>query len=49
VSSWDRHVYLYDTNEEADDKLIAKFEHRVLVLDVCWGKDENEAFSAGPD
>ncbi|KAF2103185.1 WD40 repeat-like protein [Rhizodiscina lignyota] len=49
VSSWDRHVYLYDTHEESGGKLIAKFEHRAPVLDVCWGKDENEAFSAGLD
>lgn len=49
VSSWDKHVYLYDTQGEGDGKLISKFEHRAPVLDVCWGKDGNEAFSAGLD
>lgn len=50
VSSWDRHVYLYETHgEEAGGKLIEKYEHRAPVLDVCFGADDNEAFSAGMD
>jgi len=49
VSSWDRNVYLYDTHAEPGGKLLDKFEHRAPVLDVCFGRDDNEAFSAGLD
>lgn len=51
VSSWDKHVYLYDVSKEAGEtpQLISKFEHRAPVLDVCWGKDDSEAFSGGLD
>jgi cell cycle arrest protein BUB3 len=50
VSSWDKHVYLYETHgEEAGGRLIEKYEHRAPVLDVCFGADGNEAFSAGMD
>jgi cell cycle arrest protein BUB3 len=50
VSSWDKHVYLYDTqDQEAGGKLIEKYEHRAPVLDVCFGVDDNEAFTAGMD
>lgn len=49
VASWDKHVYLYDTDDQPGGRLIRKFEHRAPVLDVCWGKDENEAFSGGLD
>ena len=49
VSSWDRHVYLYDTHAEPGGKLLQKFEHRAPVLDVCFGRDDNEAFSCGLD
>lgn len=49
VSSWDRHVYLYDTHGEPGGKLLQKFEHRAPVLDVCFGRDDNEAFTAGLD
>ncbi|KUJ16352.1 mitotic checkpoint protein-like protein BUB3 [Mollisia scopiformis] len=50
VSSWDKHIYLYDTqDQEAGGKLIEKYEHRAPVLDVCFGADDNEAFSAGMD
>lgn len=49
VSSWDRHVYLYDTHAEPGGKLLEKFEHRAPVLDVCFGRDDNEAFSCGLD
>jgi len=48
VSSWDRHVYLYDTHAEPDGQLIRSFEHRAPVLDVCFG-EENEAFTASLD
>ncbi|KAH8678878.1 mitotic checkpoint protein-like protein BUB3 [Tricladium varicosporioides] len=50
VSSWDRHAYLYDiSGEEEGGKLIEKYEHRAPVLDVCFGADDSEAFSAGMD
>ena len=50
VSSWDKNVYLYDiSDQEAGGKLIEKYEHRAPVLDVCFGADDNEAFSAGMD
>ena len=49
VSSWDRNVYLYDTLAEPGGKLIQKFEHPAPVLDVCFGRNDNEAFSAGMD
>lgn len=29
--------------------LLKKFEHRAPVLDVCFGADDNEVFSAGMD
>lgn len=58
VSSWDKHVYLYDTQVEKTEggklpatggTLLKKFEHRAPVLDVCFGADDNEIFSAGMD
>ena len=47
VASWDRNVYLYDT--EAGGRLIRTYEHRAPVLDVCWGETDEGAFSAGLD
>lgn len=49
VSSWDRHVHLYDTAAAPSGTLIRKFEHRAPVLDVCFGADDREAFTAGLD
>lgn len=49
MSSWDRHVYLYDTVAEPGGKLLRKFEHRAPVLDVCFGRTDDEAFSCGLD
>ncbi|KAI0197536.1 WD40-repeat-containing domain protein [Astrocystis sublimbata] len=58
VSSWDKNVYLYDTTQTATEgegseapqgTLIRTFEHRAPVLDVCFGADDDEAFSAGTD
>jgi cell cycle arrest protein BUB3 len=42
-------VYLYDTHAEPGGKLLQKFEHRSPVLDVCFGRDDNEAFTCGLD
>lgn len=51
VSSWDRHVYLYEVQDgnEPQADLIQKYEHRAPVLDVCFGSSDKEAFSAGMD
>ncbi len=52
ASSWDKHVYLYDTQGESEaghGSLIRTFEHGAPVMDVCFGADDNEAFSAGMD
>ncbi|RYC58673.1 hypothetical protein CHU98_g7538 [Xylaria longipes] len=55
VSSWDKNVYLYDTQAAAAEgdaqqgSLIRAFEHRAPVLDVCFGANDDEAFSAGMD
>lgn len=46
VSSWDKHVYLYDTQAQAGGKLLRKFEHPAPVLAVCFGDDDNIAYSA---
>ncbi|OTB12721.1 hypothetical protein K445DRAFT_181058 [Daldinia sp. EC12] len=55
ASSWDKNIYLYDTlqnsggEEGSHGTLLRTFEHRAPVLDVCFGKDGSEAFSAGMD
>lgn len=61
VSSWDKNLYLYDTlttseNGDAEDgsgvshgTLLRTYEHRAPVLDVCFGANDNEAFTAGMD
>ncbi|EFE30375.1 uncharacterized protein ARB_02747 [Trichophyton benhamiae CBS 112371] len=53
VSSWDKNVYLYDLRDEngtiGEGKLIQKFEHRAPVLDVCFGQNEDELYTAGLD
>lgn len=41
-------MYLYDTSV-AGGRLLNKFEHRAPVLDVCFGEDDNEAYTAGLD
>lgn len=51
-------VYLYDTHAEKNaegklpvtgGQLLKKFEHRAPVLDVCFGANDDEVFSAGMD
>ncbi|KAI0132672.1 WD40-repeat-containing domain protein [Xylariales sp. AK1849] len=52
VSSWDKNVYLYDTHTDSEGghgTLLQTFEHRAPVMDVCFGADDDEAFSAGMD
>ena len=46
VSSWDKHVYLYDAPA---GRLIRQYEHRAPVLDIAFGADDSEAFSGGLD
>ncbi|OAA61856.1 nuclear pore complex protein [Niveomyces insectorum RCEF 264] len=50
---WDKNVYLYDiqTNESGSTSgtLVQTFAHPAPVLDVCFGQDDKEAFSAGLD
>ncbi|RJE26231.1 checkpoint protein [Aspergillus sclerotialis] len=53
VSSWDKNVHLYDLRDEngnvGEAKLLQQFEHRAPVLDVCFGANENEIYTAGLD
>ncbi|ORY16696.1 mitotic checkpoint protein-like protein BUB3, partial [Clohesyomyces aquaticus] len=50
VSSWDRHVYLYDTLGEPGGTLLKKFHHKGRgITDCCWGRDDNEAFACATD
>ncbi|KAI1346538.1 WD40-repeat-containing domain protein [Xylaria sp. FL0043] len=54
ASSWDKNVYLYDTQagdatEGQHGSLIRTIEHQAPVLDVCFGANDDEAFSAGLD
>ncbi len=46
VASWDKHVYLYEVLNGKECKQLSKFEHQGPVLDVCFGKDDSELFSA---
>ncbi|CAK7565649.1 MAG: mitotic spindle checkpoint protein Bub3 [Sporothrix epigloea] len=48
ASCWDRNVYLYDIHA-GERSLIQTYPHAGPVLDVCFGKDDTEAFSAGLD
>ncbi|KAI1102219.1 mitotic checkpoint protein BUB3 [Jackrogersella minutella] len=53
VSSWDKNIYLYDTLQNSDENshgsLLQTYENRAPVMDVCFGRDSSEAFSAGMD
>lgn len=50
VSSWDKNVYLYEIANGAEEaNLVRTFEHRAPVLDVCFGANQDEAFTAGMD
>ena len=50
VSSWDKKLYYYDVSSGAGEtNLLNTYEHRAPVLDVCFGSDDNEAFTAGMD
>lgn len=50
VSSWDKKVYIYNVvNGGGETSLLNAYEHRAPVLDVCFGANDNEAFTAGMD
>lgn len=50
VSSWDKNVYLYEIASGSEQAtLINTFEHRAPVLSVCFGANQDEAFTAGMD
>ncbi|KAG8425048.1 mitotic spindle checkpoint protein Bub3 [Metarhizium acridum] len=50
VSSWDKKVYSYDVaSGGSEGSLTNTYEHRAPVLDVCFGANDNEAFTAGMD
>jgi cell cycle arrest protein BUB3 len=50
VTSWDKNLYCYDvTDPESESHLRKTYEHRAPVLDVCFGANDNEAFTAGMD
>ncbi|KAK3352960.1 WD40-repeat-containing domain protein [Lasiosphaeria hispida] len=50
VSSWDKNVYLYEVVDGAEEaNLVKTYEHRAPVLDVCFGANQGEAFTAGLD
>lgn len=48
VSSWDRKLYSYDV-ANAESSFLRAYDHRGPVMDVCFGDNENEAFTAGMD
>ena len=48
VASWDKNLYLYDT-AQSGGRLIETFEHRAPVLDVCFGDDEDSAYTGSLD
>ncbi|OIW31810.1 WD40 repeat-like protein [Coniochaeta ligniaria NRRL 30616] len=52
VSSWDKNVYLYEiatSDEEHTANLVQTYTHQAPVLDVCFGANDNEAYTAGMD
>ncbi|KAL8781862.1 MAG: hypothetical protein Q9213_005803 [Squamulea squamosa] len=48
VASWDRNVYLYDTSKSGWS-LLQTYQHRAPVLDVCFGEDDQNAYTTGLD
>ncbi|KAI1615072.1 cell cycle arrest protein BUB3 [Exophiala viscosa] len=46
VASWDKFAYVYELIDSKTCRQITKFEHRAPVLDVCFGKDDNEIYTA---
>ncbi|KAL8902823.1 MAG: hypothetical protein Q9171_007593, partial [Xanthocarpia ochracea] len=48
VASWDKNVYLYDTSVSGG-RLLRTYQHRAPVLDVCFGDNDEDAFTTGLD
>lgn len=48
VSSWDKKLYSYDV-AHPESSLLQTYDHRAPVLDVCFGDNGSEAFTAGMD
>lgn len=48
VSSWDRHLHLYEAQSDTS-KLLSRIEHRAPILDTCFGPDDKTAYTAGLD
>jgi cell cycle arrest protein BUB3 len=46
VASWDKNVYLYEVTADKQCNLLNKYSHRAPVLDVCFGRDDTEIYSA---
>lgn len=46
MSSWDKFAYVYELIDGKTCRQITKIEHRAPVLDVCFGKDDNEIYTA---
>ena len=40
---------MYEIKAQSGGLLLKKFEHRAPVLDVCFGKNDEVAYSAGLD
>lgn len=39
-------MYVYELSADKKCTLVQKYEHRAPVLDVCFGKDDSEIFTA---
>lgn len=48
VASWDKKLYNYDVTQP-ESSLVNSYEHRAPVLDVCFGDNDDEAYTAGMD
>lgn len=46
VASWDKFVYLYEIGDNKQCSLVKALEHRAPVLDVCFGRDDDEIYTA---
>lgn len=46
VASWDKSVYVYEIQEDKTINQVTKIEHQAPVLDVCFGKNDNELYTA---
>ncbi|KAF2838864.1 WD domain-containing protein [Patellaria atrata CBS 101060] len=49
VSSWDKNIYLYEVQDGGSSQLLRRVELEAPILDVCFGDNEHEAYTAGLD